>query len=49
MEDAPMLNYFELVVFQKCYLKTPVFRVNIKMFLKDTAMYYRCHGAKNRI
>lgn len=44
-----MLNYFQLIVFQKCYLKNSVLRVNIKTFLKDSAMYYGCHGAKNRI
>jgi hypothetical protein len=49
VEAAPMLNYFQLLVFQKCYLKNPVFRVNITIFLNETAMYYGCHGAKNRI
>jgi hypothetical protein len=32
-----MLNYFQLLVFQKCYLKNLVFRVNIKTFLNETA------------
>lgn len=43
-----MLNYFELIVFQKCYLKNPVLRVNIKTFLKESANVLRMPQGKEQ-